>query len=333
MTFFTHPPDKGKEVMIENNERAAVRRIVISANLDPESVVREAVQNFNKAGRQSGEWRAEIHSLLDRISAEPPEGIWPVIVAAGRGERSKASGLDVPKPLAPVLGLATILRVLGALRSALNPVRPPIVIVSPETETPLREILRDEQVSFVLQPFALGTGNAVLCAHEQMRGFPGRALVVWATQPVLRPKTVDRTLKLAALFPEYEMIVPTAMMEKPYAPVERDVLGNITSAHETHLERFQVSDYGESNIGLFVVRTDTMFRELELLHRELWREAEMRYGRPSGELGFPNELIRRLAGKVGGILASPIGDWREEKGLKAKADVELCERYIREINE
>jgi bifunctional N-acetylglucosamine-1-phosphate-uridyltransferase/glucosamine-1-phosphate-acetyltransferase GlmU-like protein len=186
-------------------------------------------------------------------------------------------------------------------------------------------------LNFVLQPYARGTGDAVLCAREQMRDFAGHALVVWATQPVLRAESVKRAVKLAVLFPEYKMIVPTAMMERPYAPIERDPLGRVESAHETHLERVKVSDFGESNIGLFLLRKEAMFHELETLHRELWREVEMRYDRPRGELGFPNELIRRLAGRAGGVLAVPIGDWREEKGIKTKSDVQLCERYVSEI--
>jgi hypothetical protein len=127
------------------------------------------------------------------------------------------------------------------------------------------------------------------------------------------------------------MIVPTAMMERPYAPIERDSLGRVESAHETHLERVQISAYGESNIGLFLLQKEAMFHELDLFHRELWREIEMRYDRPRGELGFPNEMIRRFSGRAGGVLAVPIGDWREEKGIKTKSDVQLCEQYIREI--
>jgi galactokinase len=302
------------------------------SGLDPESAMRSAVESFNVTGRESDVRRAEIRRLLDRLEAVPAEGVWPVIVAAGRGERAKASGLDVPKPLVSVLGVPAILRILGALRNACQPARPPVVIVSPETEAPLRTALCSEDVSFILQPFARGTGDAVLCARTLIRDFAGRVLVVWATQPVLRTATVRRTLKLAALFPEYKMIVPTAMMERPYAPVERDALGRVTSAHETHLERICVSDYGESNVGMFLLQAEAMFRELELLHHELWHEVEMRYDRPRGELGFPNEMIRRLAGRVGGVFASPIADWREEKGIKTKTDVELCERYLREID-
>ncbi len=302
------------------------------SGLDPESAARRSIESVNLSGRRSHGQRARIRSLLDGLDPGAAEEIWPLIVAAGRGERAKASGLGAPKPLTPVLGVPAIIRVLNTLRTALSPARPPVVVVSPETEEALREVLRDEGVRLVLQPFARGTGDAVLCARGHMRNFKGRVLVVWGTQPVLQAETVRRTLNLAALFPEYEMIVPTTMMHRPYAPVERDLRGCVASAYETHLERVEVSDYGESNIGLFLVRAETMFRELDLLRHELWREVEMRYDRPRGELGFPNEMIRQLAARPGGVFAAPVGDWREEKGIKTKADVELCERYIRELS-
>ena len=41
-------------------------------------------------------------------------------------------------------------------------------------------------MTFVIQPEALGTGDAVLCAYEPMKGFQGRALVIWGTQPVIQ---------------------------------------------------------------------------------------------------------------------------------------------------
>ncbi len=302
------------------------------SGLDPESAARRRVESFNRSGRRSDEERAGIRRLLDGLDAGIEEEVQPVIVAAGRGERAKASGLRFPKPVTPVLGVPAIIRVLGALRTTLGPARPPIVVVSPETEGQLREVLRGEEIQFVLQPFARGTGDAVLCTRQYMQNFKGRALIVWGTQPVLQSDTVRRSLKLAGLFAEYEMIVPTAMMDRPYAPVERDVQGRVVSAHETHLERIDASDYGESNIGLFLVRADTMFRKLEQLRQELWREVEMRYDRPRGELGFPNEMIRQFADRPGGVFAAPIGDWREEKGIKTKADVELCERYIHELS-
>jgi hypothetical protein len=74
-----------------------------------------------------------------------------------------------------------------------------------------------------------------------------------------------------------------------------------------------------------------MFRVLRDLHRVFWKPGEGCYDRPGGELGFPNEVISHLAGKPGGVLASPIADWREEKGIKSRQDIAICERYIREL--
>jgi hypothetical protein len=76
-----------------------------------------------------------------------------------------------------------------------------------------------------------------------------------------------------------------------------------------------------------------MFAELEALREEYWDPAKRRYNRHGGELGFPNEMIRRLAGRRGGVLAVPIADRREEKGIKSSEDLAVCERFIRELTE
>jgi hypothetical protein len=128
------------------------------------------------------------------------------------------------------------------------------------------------------------------------------------------------------------MIFPTTVMERPYAPLYRDAGGRVEAAHETHLEDLHPPEFGETNIGLFLLRNQTMLAELGHLKSDLWRESESCYDRPRGELGFPNELICSLAGRPQGVLACPIADWREEKGIKNRADVDRCEQYIRELS-
>ena len=302
------------------------------AALDPETAGRHAVENVNENWRCAGSQVAHVRGLLAQLIPHLtiPE-VRPIILAAGKGERARKSGLGTPKPLAPVLGTPAVLRVLRAVNSACRPADPPVVIVSPETEVGVREALAAETVAFVLQPASLGTGDAILCAADSLGDFRGRALVVWGTQPVITPETVRLAIGLAALFQDYEMVLPTTVMEKPYAPLYRDAGARITAAHETHLEHMHVPEFGETNIGLFLVWTRTMLAELGRLRREFWRESESCYARPRGELGFPNELIRALAGRAGGVMACPIADWREEKGIKSKADLARCERYIREL--
>ncbi|HKG15612.1 MAG TPA: NTP transferase domain-containing protein, partial [Pyrinomonadaceae bacterium] len=271
------------------------------SHFDADRGWREAVEEFNALASASGMTdvrRRVVESLLSRAGeAGTSDEVWPVVVAAGRGTRAQASGLDVPKPLAEVGGVSSIVRVLRNVRAGLGATRPPVVIVSPETDAPVRDALSGEGVSFVTQAEALGTGDAVLSAHTLMRDFRGRALVVWSTQPVIRPETFRRTLGLAALFGEYALVLPTALKESPYAPVTRDESGRVTGARETHLEGAERPAVGETNVGMFLLKSEEMFEALAELRRLHWSEGERRYGRSRGELGFPNEMINYFAGR------------------------------------
>ncbi len=299
------------------------------ASIGVESVWREAIEQFNLLRQNAMDCRARITRLIDSVTiGDVRREVWPVIVAAGKGTRTRATGLDVPKPLALVRGVPAILHVLRNIRSALRATRAPIVIVSPSTEAEIREALSGEQVTFVVQPEALGTGDAVMCAHKEMHDFRGRALVIWATQPVIRPETIERALTLADLFKDYEMILPTALKEKPYAPLLRDERGKVRSSRETHLESAPCTEFGESNIGLFLLNSEAMLGALREMKNRYWNNAEHCYQRPGGELGFPNELINYFAEGEKGVFASPIADSREEQGIKTLEDVASCERFI-----
>jgi len=272
--------------------------------------------------------------LIDARSVTfDPQDIQPVIVAAGKGSRAAESGLNVPKPVAIVGEQPAIVHVLRSIREGLGATRTPVVIVSPDTEAAIREALRGEDVVFVTQQQALGTGDAVLNAHGLLSDFTGMSLVVWSTQPVIRPKTYARTAKLAWLFESYEMVLPTAFVAGPYAPLKRNASGAIESAAETHLENAETAEFGETNIGLFLLKNQTMFQVLLELRSRYWDEAAGRYNRSRGELGFPNEVINALASRKFGVFASPFADAREEQGIKRADDLSRCERFLVQLNE
>ena len=297
------------------------------------TVWRQAVEEFNSLGPRAARYRRGLCSLLDGVeSGTGPTEVWPVIVAAGKGSRARESGIDVPKPAAPVAGVPAILRVLRNIGGGCGSAHRPVVIVSAETEEAVRGALAGEDVIYVTQPEPRGTGDAVLHARGVMGDFPGRALVIWGTQPVARARTVARALKLASLFADFNMVLPTALRERPYAPLERDARGCVTGARETHLEGAPPPEFGETNSGMFMLWSRAMFDALLDLRRRHWREAERRYDRPGGELGFPNEMINYLAGREAGVLACPFVDWREAQGIKTLEDLRRCERYISELD-
>ena len=124
------------------------------------------------------------------------------------------------------------------------------------------------------------------------------------------------------------MVLPTVHKDMPYAPLLRDERGRVRGARETHLEQVEGPVFGESNIGMFLVKSESMFNALIDLHRMHWDEVERRYQRHGGELGFPNEMINYFAKRDAGVFACPIADSREEQGIKTFEDVARCEQFI-----
>src|SRR5690348_15988190 len=166
-------------------------------HVDVNELWRDSIAGINSLA--SGEsYVTSLRALIDAIPISiDPRNVWPVIVAAGQGTRAAETGLTVPKPLAIVNDQPAIVHVLRSIREALGETLPPLIIVSPNNEAAIRDALSDEKVLFVTQPHALGTGDAVLHAHELMHDFTGFALIVWGTQPVIRPQTFARAVKLA----------------------------------------------------------------------------------------------------------------------------------------
>jgi galactokinase/CTP:molybdopterin cytidylyltransferase MocA len=290
----------------------------------------DSIVKINSLGRNAASHVSNLRALIDASSVTTDSReVWPVIVAAGEGTR--AASLNVPKPLAMVGDKPSILHVLRSIREGLGETRPPVIIASPNNEAAIRDALHGENVLFVIQPHALGTGDAVLSAHELMHDFAGLALVVWSTQPVIRPQTFARAVELAHLFNSYEMVLPTAFSKYPYAPIARNEVGEIESAVETHLEAAETREFGETNIGLFIVKNQTMFQILKELRSRYWDASTGRYNRARGELGFPNELITALASRQLGVFATPFADSREEQGIKRLEDVSRCEKLLSEL--
>ena len=302
------------------------------SEMDLNELWRDAIANLNSSGANAAAKVLKLRTLIDASSVTfDPQEIWPVIVAAGQGTRAAETGLAVPKPLAIIGGQPALIHALRNIREALGETRPPVIIVSPDNEAAVREALHRESVLFVTQPQALGTGDAVLHAHDLMKDFAGLALVTWGTQPVIRPATFARAVKLARIFESYDMVLPTAFKKDPYAPLRRNEFGAIESATETHLESAGPIEFGETNIGLFILKTRPMFRLLEVLRSCYWNQSTGRYNRARGELGFPNELITALAPQPFGVFASPFVDAREEQGIKRLEDVSRCEQFLTEL--
>jgi galactokinase/CTP:molybdopterin cytidylyltransferase MocA len=279
-------------------------------------------------GRNEEKIQAIVDELLD---GKPSRPIRPIIIVAGKGVRARRSGLKVPKPLAPVFNTPVVRYVLDKFLALPFPVGKPVVVVSPEVSDRVREVLAGYEVDYAVQKRALGTANAVLAAREALDGFDGDVAVIWGTQPVVRVETIEKSILIHQAARFSSMTFPTVLRSKPYAPIVRDDRGWVVDSLETHLEGAEAPEFGEDNVGFFVLPSEEMFEALEALHRDHYLP-EGRYDTPRGELGFPNMMVRWLAGEDRLILALAMADFRETKGIKTKEDLEIVERYISELS-
>jgi len=296
-----------------------------------------------KLTRSLNDWRnwdeneRRIISIAEEIlggqvgAFHPVRPVKPVLIAAGKGERARRSGLGVPKPLALVNDEPTIRCVLNKFLSLPFRTERAVVVVSPETEEGIREALAGYEVDYAIQKRPLGTADAVFSSQKVLADFDGDVVVMWGTQPCVRVETILKMTLLHQALSYSSMSFPTAKRENPYAPVRRDGNNWVIDSVETHLEGAEPVEFGEDNIGVFVLPKCDLFEALDQLHSIHYLPEQGRYDTPKGELGFPNLMVRRLvrAGKL--VFAFPMADPRETKGIKTAEDFRVVERYMSEL--
>jgi bifunctional UDP-N-acetylglucosamine pyrophosphorylase / glucosamine-1-phosphate N-acetyltransferase len=113
-----------------------------------------------------------------------------VILAAGQGKRMKS---DLPKVLQPLAGRPLLEHVIDVAQS-LQPAQ--VHVVYGHGGERVRETLKDENVTWVLQAEQLGTGHAVLQAMPEMPK-DRMVLVLYGDVPLIRRTTLENLVKLA----------------------------------------------------------------------------------------------------------------------------------------
>src|SRR3569833_3062600 len=113
-----------------------------------------------------------------------------VILAAGQGKRMKSS---LPKALQPLAGRPLLKHVIDTARS-LEPAA--IHVVYGHGGDLVRDILKDETVSWVLQAERLGTGHAVMQAMPEVPN-DHLVLILYGDVPLITRATLTQLLTLA----------------------------------------------------------------------------------------------------------------------------------------
>ena len=109
-----------------------------------------------------------------------------VILGAGKGTRMKS---DKPKVLMPVCGKPMIKHIIETLETI--PVDEIVTVISPEGDEVAKTVA---PYKTCVQNAQLGTGHAVNCAKDLLKGFAGPVLVIFGDTPLITKKTFERSI-------------------------------------------------------------------------------------------------------------------------------------------
>ena len=247
-----------------------------------------------------------------------------ILLCGGKGSRMASQGIDVHKPLIPVDGVPSLLRVLDQLMECGVGFDCTLVVVPNERVGEYEDVLSDRDCKVVVQHNPLGTGDAVNCALNHLPDGIEHVYVSFGTQPLVQNGTVRASLE-HQIKNNLGFTLPTTITTDPYAPLVRDAAGRVADSVETHLEGVEKPEVGEANVGAYWVTIEALNSVLTPLVASKWNGK--RYDTLSGELGFPNEMVRACLKTGVGVDGIPCAEPSEMVGIKRIEDVAIVENH------
>ena len=238
-----------------------------------------------------------------------------VLLCGGKGSRMLAGGVTTHKPLLDVGGMPATRFVVEGLLGGNLEFSQFIIVVPPGREAEYEAALEGLGCRIVTQENALGTGNAVYDTLDHLLAPIEHVYVSFGTQPLVRTETIEGSLDVH-LGRGLGFTLATVVMDDPYAPLVRDEDGVVIGSVETHLDGADMPARGETNIGAYWASRVALDRVLCDLHDDLFREEQGQYATMSGELGFPNEMVRGCLAAGLGVDGVPIANEIEMLGIK-----------------
>ncbi|MES2221245.1 MAG: bifunctional UDP-N-acetylglucosamine diphosphorylase/glucosamine-1-phosphate N-acetyltransferase GlmU [Acidobacteriota bacterium] len=184
------------------------------------------------------------------------------ILAAGKGTRLKSK---LAKVLHAIAGKPLLRHVLDAVLKVTSPDQV-FVVVGHQAEEVERAVSA-AGVHFVPQMQQLGTGHAVQCLRESVRG-RGDLLVLSGDVPLIRPETIEH-LREFHRAQKAAMTILTARPGNPFGygrvvrvePTSPEV-GAIIEQKSLTAEQQHI---GEINSGIYVFHIDTLYQHIDAL--------------------------------------------------------------------
>ncbi|AGF53939.1 bifunctional UDP-N-acetylglucosamine pyrophosphorylase/glucosamine-1-phosphate N-acetyltransferase [Clostridium saccharoperbutylacetonicum] len=235
-----------------------------------------------------------------------------LVLAAGQGKRIKS---DLPKVLHKVCGKEMLKHVIDSIRSA--DIDDIDVIIGKGADL-VKERIEDKKVSYSLQAEQLGTGHAVKCALEFLKGKKGVVGIFAGDTPLIKQSTIEK------LFNEHienqnSATILSAIVDDPtgYGRIVRGKSNEV-------LKIVEHKDCNEEELKINEMNSAIYCFDIELLVDAL---GKINNNNNQGEYYLTDviEILKSNNKKVGAVIT----DFEETIGVNSRVQLAQAEEILR----
>lgn len=234
-----------------------------------------------------------------------------IILAAGQGTRIKSK---LPKVLHKACGKEMVNHVIDTMRAAnLEDVN---VIIGKGAEL-VKDRTTSRNVSYSLQEEQLGTGHAVMCTKDFLKGKSGVVAVFTGDAPLIKEETVKHLIDTHVNEKNYATLL-TSVIDNPtgYGRIirENNSVDRIVEHKDCSQDELKVQ---EINAGMYCFDIESLLESLDKLSND----------NAQGEYYLTDVIgILKSEGKKVGAM---ITDFEETIGVNSRAELSVVEGILR----
>ncbi|KFX59875.1 bifunctional UDP-N-acetylglucosamine diphosphorylase/glucosamine-1-phosphate N-acetyltransferase GlmU [Clostridium botulinum] len=235
-----------------------------------------------------------------------------LVLAAGQGKRIKS---DLPKVLHKVCGKEMVNHVIDMIRKA--GIQDANIIIGKGAEL-VKERTEEKKVTYSLQSEQLGTGHAVQCASEFLKGKKGTVAVFAGDTPLINESTI-KNLFNTHIEGKNAATILTAIVDDPTG------YGRIIRSGNEVLKIVEHKDCNEEELKVNEMNSAIYCFDIKLLYESL---SKLSNNNEQGEYYLTDviEILKSAGHNIGAVVT----DFEETIGVNSRAQLAQAEEILKD---